>query len=430
MTQEVRPRRSGPALLLALAIAFIATMTLQPATGTPRLAFGCIICGGLGGVDFLLNIVLFVPLGISVYWLRGSWKHTILIGLAVTLAVEALQWRVIPGRDASLGDLVSNVIGTAIGASLGAFGATALHAAGRLARNLSAAFALLASFVVVVTSWMLQPIDVTRVQSVQWKASRENMDDFSGDLQSAELNGVPIYARYLYWPRPFMRPGTREVGMQVTVGGRIVPTVRQAIILRLADLWQEAFLIGQWGDAAIVRSHQVAQTVRFRPLLVALDGGLADAGSHDGGSLTIEAVSNPRAVTLTRTGAGEPLTVTVRRTAGLGWTLFLPWDVAVTPRWWIASAAWLAALVIPVAFFTGRSRRHVTSEAYLALWPLVVTLAVMTIAPRVMGLSILGIAEWAGVAFGLIAGSALEKLVPTAMPMPLNPVATPGTIQS
>jgi len=69
---------------------------------------------GAGWVEFAANIVLFLPLGfLLTMYFRRPW-----IGLAVAVALsasaEAVQ-QLIPGRTASVRDIVANALGAAVG---------------------------------------------------------------------------------------------------------------------------------------------------------------------------------------------------------------------------------------------------------------------------------------------------------------------------
>src|SRR5512138_3613126 len=101
-----QPGRGRAALLVAAMLAVIAFVTLRPAEQFFTLPAYCVFCGTLGGVDFALNTALFVPLGLGLRRLTGSWRLSLVTGALITLLIESLQWRFIPGRDASLGDLI------------------------------------------------------------------------------------------------------------------------------------------------------------------------------------------------------------------------------------------------------------------------------------------------------------------------------------
>ena len=65
--------------------------------------------------DFAQNLVLFAPLGASLFLATRCHTKSIAVGAALSLAVELLQLHVIRGRDASLIDWIANTIGTAAG---------------------------------------------------------------------------------------------------------------------------------------------------------------------------------------------------------------------------------------------------------------------------------------------------------------------------
>ena len=137
-----QPGRRVALALTAAALAFIAFMTLGKAESGLSFPGTCVFCGRLGGVDFVLNTVLFVPFGLGLMWLTGRWRRSAVIGAVTTLVIEALQWRLIPGRDASLGDLLANSMGTVIGVWLAVAGIRWLNATRMDARRLSAVASL------------------------------------------------------------------------------------------------------------------------------------------------------------------------------------------------------------------------------------------------------------------------------------------------
>jgi len=72
---------------------------------------------GYPALEFLANVALFVPLGLllSVGWPRMPWWVVSLIGFATTVTIECVQWG-IPSRFPAISDIVSNTLGTIIGA--------------------------------------------------------------------------------------------------------------------------------------------------------------------------------------------------------------------------------------------------------------------------------------------------------------------------
>jgi len=70
-------------------------------------------------VEFLANVVMFVPFGVLV-WLafaRPRWWVVVLLGLATTVTIELVQ-STMPSRYSTVSDVVANTLGAAAGVLL------------------------------------------------------------------------------------------------------------------------------------------------------------------------------------------------------------------------------------------------------------------------------------------------------------------------
>src|SRR5450432_3811762 len=114
-TVALIPQKSfGKAAWIA-GLLFIAALTLTPqfaATKSPPSL--CVLCGERAGLDTVLNVLLFIPFGFGMRLAGMSRRRAFAIGLVTTITVELLQL-VIPGRDTSLGDIITNSSGGLIG---------------------------------------------------------------------------------------------------------------------------------------------------------------------------------------------------------------------------------------------------------------------------------------------------------------------------
>src|SRR5438477_1941760 len=103
---------------LAAAVAAILSATLFPISGgDPEPWLGCVLCGERGIADALINVLLFFPLGAALAATGMPWARCLLGGALLSAAVEFAQMY-IPGRDPSLGDVLSNTLGAGLGAAL------------------------------------------------------------------------------------------------------------------------------------------------------------------------------------------------------------------------------------------------------------------------------------------------------------------------
>jgi glycopeptide antibiotics resistance protein len=408
--RATQPRGAAVVVPLAFSFALVAFMTLRPTRAIVATPTFCVFCGSLGGVDFILNVILFVPLGVTLQWATGRFRTTALLGVATTLVIETLQARLITGRDASLGDLIANTLGTLLGAWLGVAVFRWLNASAPAARRHAARFGVVVSLVVVVSAFLLQPLVPRYPQWVQWTPLRPNTDPFEGHLIAVHVKGRTIYGVESFEAREAFDPVARSLSMRAQIGpGPARPSQRQAIIARITNGKEEGFYLAQWGNAAAFRTHMAAALIRLRPLLVGLKGAFSDSSSrNEVGELVIEGHSDPRGITVRR-HSDEVAAVSVRRTVGLAWAMISPRDIALNERWWLANAAWLAVLIFPVSFFAVRGQRPAdTSRAKSAWWPVALVLATLIAVPAT-GLSPLAIGEWTGILVGISAGWVLER---------------------
>ncbi|MDN5896150.1 MAG: VanZ family protein, partial [Nocardioides sp.] len=72
-------------------------------------------------IEFLLNVVLFVPLTLLgvLLWPRWSLLLWVILGIGGTVLIESLQYAALPDRSAAVKDIVSNSLGPQIGVGLG-----------------------------------------------------------------------------------------------------------------------------------------------------------------------------------------------------------------------------------------------------------------------------------------------------------------------
>jgi len=73
---------------------------------------------GQGWIEFVANILLFLPLGalLTVMWAKPWWS--LLVAVALSVAAELVQL-LLPARFPSLRDIVANAVGAAIGVLIG-----------------------------------------------------------------------------------------------------------------------------------------------------------------------------------------------------------------------------------------------------------------------------------------------------------------------
>jgi VanZ like family len=193
-----RPDRSPIRIGAAVGwLAIIGWCTLRPApeqaAAIAALKWYCVVCGDSGVADVILNILLFIPLGLLLHNLRWSFLRTVLVVAALAIAIEVVQGQFLVGRDACVGDVLSNTLG----AALGWYCFTALSQLARpRATTAGRGSALL--LVVMAALWLatgsaLQPSlsDAFPWHGQPMHAGR-GKQPFPGTLQRASINGIEI----------------------------------------------------------------------------------------------------------------------------------------------------------------------------------------------------------------------------------------------
>src|SRR4030081_3020272 len=113
-------RRVGLIITIASLIA-IATATLMPESSPAVESHFCLICGSVGTVDAMLNVILFVPLGVGLSLGGARGKNALIWMFSLSALIESAQLYLISGRDATIGDVLTNSIGGALGFAIGRY---------------------------------------------------------------------------------------------------------------------------------------------------------------------------------------------------------------------------------------------------------------------------------------------------------------------
>lgn len=110
----------GKIVTLGASLALIAAFTLfDPPNWLPWIPAPVVDTLGFRPLVMLLNVALFVPLGLSLGWWWSNRPVVISVGVAVSVAVELLQLGM-PERFSDPIDVLTNSIGTALGFAVAA----------------------------------------------------------------------------------------------------------------------------------------------------------------------------------------------------------------------------------------------------------------------------------------------------------------------
>jgi len=178
-------------------LAVILGLTLRSApeqsARVAELPWYCILCGEAGLADFILNLILFAPLGLAARALALPRWRAMAFAVALTVAIETTQARFLVGRDGSLGDVLSN----SAGAVLGWLSYSRLMHLGRPSRSFARA-AVAAVLTLTAAIWFATGIGLRPSLSAEapWIGQLQHQwpghDAFPGKIDSVEINGVQV----------------------------------------------------------------------------------------------------------------------------------------------------------------------------------------------------------------------------------------------
>ena len=299
---ERRLPRTADLIAGLAALALIAFATLVPSPGAPsNTGFLCLGCGTQGATDVVVNVMLFLPLGIVLG--RLGWRPLVAFGMGLALsgAIEFAQ-QFIPGRASTLRDVLMNGLGAGVGSllvwRLGAWLEPGLRS--RVLHWLSVLGVLLA---VALTAALLRFDPPTDVYYRQWRPEQRHLERWTGRLTLAEVHGIAVpdgRSRH----SDSLRRSIQERVVVRLVGTSGRPTRRLSSIFTLMDdAQEEAVLVGPHGDDLVVRVRRLAATwrldapeFRYRNALAGIAPGtpisITFDGTRLGGCATVNGVEH------------------------------------------------------------------------------------------------------------------------------------------
>lgn len=342
-------RRLGAALVV-VSLGVSLALTLAPGRrstpSAPRDPFLCLACSTVTASDSVRNVVLFVPFGAGATLLGLGPGRAVLAGLLLSGGLEATQ-SAIPGRTASLRDLVTN----GAGAALGAFGVGLVRRRRRLTPRAcdAAALASAAGFaaLLALTGWLFAP---ALPADAPWYGGHmmdvANLQHSEGTLEAASVGGLPIGRGRL----PDGDAVRAAVVARAPLRLRVRPGPRLGGLapwLTLVDERQrELLLVGPAGDALVFRIRTRGRALLFELPEVVADGFLVGRFGDVPLELEVEHRGDTlcfRAADRERCGLGTPV--------GRGWAQILPSSGRGERARAALDAVWLAALAVPLGFF-------------------------------------------------------------------------------
>ncbi len=398
-------------MVAGLAILGIALATLHPRQPTLAIAetpLWCLVCGEQGTVDVVLNVLLFIPLGFSLAWGQPI-ARAVLVGFGLSTVIELAQLTIIGGRDASLGDLLSNTLGTGLGALASARWRVLIRPGRKTARRLVMAAAIGWIVMEAGTAWSLRPVFPETQFSTQFAPALAEWDVFEGQVLSATLGERPL--------SPGIMVESRIVHQRLTDGSPLHAIVRLgdqpgnlAPVVQLVDGRQRSLvLLGQHRSALVFRVRMRATAMRLRTPEAILDQSL----SHRGDSLRLTGALTNGRFHLAVEGENQRTSYTVALSPSWGWALLDPFQIPIDPEARVMTALWLLVLLVPIGYW-GRAARWLPWQSTGAAGLLVA--AGLWLVPYLSGFETSHLSEWLSAVGGIAAGWGWSVLMDRTLP--------------
>lgn len=393
-------------LLVVAALSAIIVLTLAPESSSHAPPpFWCLSCGRFDLLDVVLNVVLFVPLGIGLGLWPLSARRAVSIGFLISATVETLQLG-IPGRESSARDIVMNTIGTIVGVWLVRRRAVLLRPSPRQATTLAFAWALGWLGVVGAGAFALQPASSS---AGGWYRARstpraDEPSRFRGTIVAASLrapgaeasaDGGAVSSRGA--------SGTLDATFAIQPGG---PTSATLVEFEDRD-GQEVYLLSMDGRDIVFRRRLRATRLTLRNPSIAVHDALPP-NSPWPDTLRIRVAFTPRDVLVDVATGGRRAHQTMHISPLLGWAVLIPFDWPLGTFSAVETALWTVALLLPLGYFASLARRPSWSAAPVAVG---IALAGLGVLPRAFGLAPERGPTWIAAVSALALGAALGARV-------------------
>lgn len=343
-------------VLFGLAIIGIGMATLTPlpsqAQQSAATPLWCLACGEAGTADFSLNILLFLPLGAAVSVLRRTPVQAVAVAAVASFAVEAVQFLVVTGRDATAGDLLANAIGGWLGHQVVARWAAVVWPSGAQAKRYLLGWTVLVAAVMGVSDLGLRPRLPATPWFGQWAFYGPEDGWLRGTVEAAWLGDQPL-AHGLLRDGEARRLTLRGQPLRLAAAVQVEATSDVPSRVLAVGSQQERFLsLGVTPGAARFRAPMRAHDLGLRNPTFQLPG-LEPLGA--GHRLELEGVLGPGWVQVSSRGPARDHAAKARLGWWDGWMLLVPFDIPLGWPLSLGRVAWMIGLLGPLGWWGWRA---------------------------------------------------------------------------
>lgn len=388
--------------LLALPLLAILAATLTPMGGSQPVSVLCVYCDSRASSDVLLNLILFLPLGLAIA--LNGWRGWPAFATPALLSagVETVQF-FIPGRDPSLGDVIFNTLGAAAGIVIVRTAPRWLDPPRRLRPALTAAAAAFPPAMWVVAGVLGSQAFPRSTYYGQWTPNLAHLEWYRARVDRVTLGPLELPTHRL--ERSEDVRARLLAGEPLTIHAVAGPrTSALGSLFSIADdSSREILLIGPDRDDLVFRFRMRATALRLDEPDFRLAGAMRGIAPGD----TLD-------VTMWRESGGYCVTINAARRCGMRFGAGGAWAFLMYPEslplWFmrLLSDAWVAALLVPLGLWAWRRAALLGAAAAV--------FAATVVVPAAVGLAPFGAESWASAAAGLALGAGAQGLVSRLLP--------------
>ena len=337
---------------------------------------------------------------------------------ALSALVETAQFLVVPGRDSTLGDVVTNTIGGALGFALARYTWIWLRPSPQMATILTMFWCATWLAIQSISNYGFAPSLPDSRYYGQLARAIGNSAVFEGRVIDASAGDVVI-PNSAFADSHVIRRALLNGAAVVTTVVPAGPTREIVPIVRVADEEQrEIVLLAQQQANLLFRIRSGADVLRLRRPLFALPHVFPAEDVGEGNFAADTARLTARYVAREVTMSAQTTLGTRHRraplTASLGWTLVLPFDWLLegTRAELVLGCIWTACMLIPLGYWTARiAPQSRTSGIVAHLTPVLFGLLLMAVGflliPSTFGISAASLGEWLCAWAGIFIGRGL-----------------------
>lgn len=407
--------RGGQRLALFFALGLVVLILCLTLWPLPEFTYraslspvSCLVCGDQGMQDVIQNILMFLPLGVALRAAGVRTSRALLCGMGLSLFVETMQYFVVPGRDASLSDLITNTTGTWLGATVAPLIPLAFRPspgqAARFGLGAVTCWALLWTF----GAWALGN-DAGRANlRGRFPNALEDAPALNGDAVEATFNGVALtpastsltpeaivaYQRNQFVVDATIRPGPpiawRENVLTIIDHRPADPSFNSGLVVMINR-------VTKW-PLVNFRIHASALRLRTPSFRMA---PLFDVPPGTDVRFRIERAGG--LLTGVREGADSTLRV-YRLAPELLYSILAPRSPSTSLRWQVESFLWAAIILGLAGWWAARS-----GGMTVPLATVVLAVLVQLLVPRFLAVAPQSLLGWGMLSGGLVSGLLLGR---------------------